>query len=50
MCQVGIGKAIVARSVESYTDDIETEVSIRLRDKSGGCPLIGQTVSGIQAT
>jgi hypothetical protein len=37
-------------SVENSKDDIETGVYIRLRDKSGGCPFIGQTVSGIEAT
>jgi hypothetical protein len=29
--------------------DIETGVSMQFRDESGGCPLIGQSVSGMQA-
>ena len=29
--------------------DIETGVSMRSRDESGGCPFIGQAVSGMQA-
>ena len=37
-------------SVENSKDDIETGVYIRLRDESGGCPFIGQAVSGIEAT
>jgi hypothetical protein len=50
MCQVGIGKAIAVGSVENHKDDIETEAFKRSRDESGGCPFIGQVVSGIQAT
>ena len=50
MCQVGIGKTIAVRSVENHKDDIETEVWKLSRDESGGCPLTGQAVSGIQAT
>lgn len=29
--------------------DIETGVSMRFRDESGGCPFIGQAVSGLEA-
>ena len=29
--------------------DIETGVSMQSRDEAGGCPLIGQSVSGMQA-
>ena len=50
MCQVGIGKTIAVGSVEIYMDGIETEASEWSRDESGGCPFIGQVVSGIQAT
>jgi hypothetical protein len=32
------------------TVDIKTGVCIRSRDEPGGCPLIGQVVSGIEAT
>ena len=38
------------RSVETYTDDIETGASFRSRDEPGGCPPIGQAVSGMEAT
>jgi hypothetical protein len=50
MCQVGIGKTIAVGSVETFKDDIETEASNQSWDESGGCPFIGQVVSGIQAT
>lgn len=30
-------------------NDIETGVSMQSRDEAGGCPLIGQSVSGMQA-
>jgi hypothetical protein len=50
MRQVGIGKTIAVRSVERHKDDIETEACEWSRDESGGCPFIGQVVSGIQAT
>ena len=30
--------------------DIETGVGLWLRDESGGCPLTGQVVSGMEAT
>ena len=30
-------------------NDIETGVSMRSRDEPGGCPFIGQVVSGMQA-
>ncbi|KZS64455.1 hypothetical protein A4G26_27925 [Mycobacterium kansasii] len=33
-----------------HIDDIETGVSVISRDESGGCPLIGQAVSGMEAT
>jgi hypothetical protein len=38
------------RSVEISKVDIKTGVSILSRDKPGGCPPIGQAVSGMQAT
>jgi len=40
----------IAADVSKLRDDIETGVSMRSRDESGGCPFIGQTVSGMQAT
>jgi hypothetical protein len=40
----------IAADVSKLRDDIETGVSMRSRDKPGGCPFIGQAVSGIQAT
>ena len=52
-CQVGIGKASVSESLQpglKCSGDIETGVSKRSRDESGGCPLIGQVVSGMEAT
>ena len=52
MCQVGTGKASVSESLltcRNVVDDIKTGVNRRLRDKSGGCPFIGQTVSGMKA-
>jgi hypothetical protein len=30
-------------------DDIETGLGSRIRDESGGCPCIGQAVSGVEA-
>jgi len=38
------------RSVGTYKDDIETGASFRSRDEPGGCPPIGQAVSGMEAT
>ena len=52
-CQVGIGKASVSESLmtcRNLEGDIETGVSMRSRDEPGGCPFIGQAVSGMQAT
>jgi hypothetical protein len=40
----------IAADVSKSRDDIETGVSRQSRDESGGCPFIGQVVSGIQAT
>ncbi len=40
----------IAADVSKLRDDIETGVSMRSRDESGGCPFIGQVVSGMQAT
>src|SRR5205823_7343885 len=40
----------IAVDVSKLRDDIETGVSMRSRDEHGGCPSIGQVVSGIQAT
>ena len=50
MCQVGAGKTIAVRSVETNKDDIKTEAFQRSRDESGGSPFTGQMVSGIEAT
>jgi hypothetical protein len=53
-CQVGIRKANVSESLlkcrDDYPCDIETGVSGCPRDEPGGCPLIGQVVSGMKAT
>jgi len=38
------------RSVETDTGDIKTGVCRKSRDEPGGCPFIGQAVSGIEAT
>jgi hypothetical protein len=38
------------RSVENQSDGIKTGVFKWLRDEPGGCPLIGQVVSGMEAT
>jgi hypothetical protein len=35
------------RRVEIKTGDIETGACNRFRDEPGGCPLIGQVVSGM---
>jgi hypothetical protein len=50
-CQVGTGKASVSEPLmtrRNKTDGIETGESRLLRDKPGGCPLIGQAVSGVE--
>jgi hypothetical protein len=53
-CQVGTRKANVSESLttcrDDYPYDIETGVSGCPRDEPGGCPLIGQVVSGMKAT
>lgn len=36
--------------VESSRNDTKTGVDIRSRDELGGCPLIGQAVSGMEVT
>ena len=49
---VGIGKTNASeplRKCREVGNDIETGVSMQSRDESGGCPLIGQAVSGMQA-
>ena len=38
------------RRVETYKDDIETGMYLLFRDEPGGCPPIGQAVSGMEAT
>ena len=38
----------IAADVSKLRDDIRTGVSMRSRDEPGGCPLIGQVVSGMQ--
>ena len=51
--QVGTGKANESESLltcRNAQDDIETGVSNRPRDESGGCPLTGRAVSGMEAT
>ena len=51
--QVGIRKASESESLKTcrnYLDDIETGALLWSRDESGGCPLIGQAVSGMEAT
>jgi hypothetical protein len=48
--QVGIGKANVsdtAVEVSKRVDDIETGDTRSFRDEPGGCPSIGQVVSGM---
>jgi len=53
-CQVGTRKANVSESLttcrDDYPRDIETGVSGWPWDEPGGCPLIGQVVSGMKAT
>jgi hypothetical protein len=52
--QVGTRKANVSESLttcrDDYPPDIETEASGCPRDEPGGCPRIGQVVSGMKAT
>jgi hypothetical protein len=48
---VGIRKASESdplRKRRKTLDDIKTGVYERFRDESGGCPLIGQAVSGVK--
>ena len=53
-CQVGTRKANASESLmtcrDDYQPDIKTGVSGCFRDEPGGCPLIGQVVSGMKAT
>jgi hypothetical protein len=52
MRQVGIGKASVSEPLmkrRNNQDDIRTGEFKSLRDEPGGCPLIGQAVSGVKA-
>jgi len=49
--QVGTGKTNASEPLLKRRDlgnGIETGVSIQSRDESGGCPSIGQVVSGVQ--
>ncbi len=51
MRQVGTGKASRERTTEDASKrkgDIETGEIKSLRDEPGGCPLIGQAVSGVK--
>jgi hypothetical protein len=51
-CQVGSGKASVSEPLlkcRNKLDGIETGASQRFRDELGGCPFIGQVVSGMKA-
>jgi hypothetical protein len=52
MCQVGIGKASVSEPLmtcRKAEDDIKTGALKWCRDEPGGCPCIGQAVSGMKA-
>src|SRR5664279_4592946 len=52
MRQVGIGKASASeplRKRRNNQDDIRTGEFKSLRDEPGGCPLVGQAVSGVKA-
>jgi hypothetical protein len=52
MRQVGTGKASVSEpsdDASKQVDDIETGAVKRARDEPGGCPPIGQAVSGVEA-
>ena len=46
--QVGTGKTTIAEASKLFSDDIKTGVWCVLRDEPGGCPLIGQVVSGVE--
>ena len=49
-CQVGIGKASVSESLvtrRNTVDGIETGEAKSSREEPGGCPFIGQVVSGV---
>jgi protein required for attachment to host cells len=51
MRQVGTGKANVGEPLvkrRDIKDDIETGEYPSSRDEPGGCPLIGQVVSGVE--
>jgi hypothetical protein len=51
MRQVGIGKTSVSEPLVKRREskgDIETGDYRRFRDEPGGCPLIGQVVSGVE--
>ena len=50
--QAGIGKASASeplRKRRKIGDGIKTGVSVQSWDESGGCPFIGQAVSGMKA-
>jgi hypothetical protein len=50
MRQVGTGKASASEPLmkrRNNKDDIRTGETKSLRDEPGGCPLIGQAVSGV---
>jgi hypothetical protein len=50
---VGIRETSASESLlkcRYQSDDIKTEVPKDLRDEPGGCPSIGQVVSGMQTT
>jgi hypothetical protein len=51
-CQAGIRKASESEPLmkrRKIRDGIKTGVCALLRDKPGGCPLVGQAVSGVKA-
>jgi hypothetical protein len=51
-CQVGSGKASASEPLltcRNKPDGIETGETKSLRDEPGGCPFIGQVVSGMKA-
>ena len=51
-CQAGIRKASESDPLmkrRKIGDGIKTEVCVELREESGGCPFIGQAVSGVKA-
>jgi hypothetical protein len=49
-CQVWVRKTNAVQVSKVPKTTSKPEFYIRLRDKSGGCPFIGQAVSGIEAT